>query len=256
MDGKEREEEESGIDAYRPCKARVPTSQWANQKTALSNPNALIADRPTVREGAFKAPGACRPVPDSLNIELGTSVVGATWGAASPERWRPGHPAMTAALSSGGERSEKSLAPHVLHHNKHTPFGHQIDDDDDNMNGGRVMDNGYHPPNSSTTTMMTASASASAEEERRRRRATNDPRVRERVEREEALRRAAEENANANARAFRMNKTKCLGSNNVFGDYLYEVRGNVNDDDAYGGGGDGGSRSPIEVRPVSAGPPP
>jgi hypothetical protein len=36
-------------DEYRPCRARVPAADWANHKTASSNPNALIADRPEVR---------------------------------------------------------------------------------------------------------------------------------------------------------------------------------------------------------------
>jgi hypothetical protein len=70
--------------------------------------------------GAFKAPGACRPRPDSLNLEHGTAVVGATWGAESPEVWRPGHPAATGR----SDRTEKMLAPRPMHHNNHTPWGH------------------------------------------------------------------------------------------------------------------------------------
>jgi hypothetical protein len=53
---------------YRPCKARVPTAQWANNNTAAADPNALIADRVELRHGAYKAPGACRPRPDLLNL--------------------------------------------------------------------------------------------------------------------------------------------------------------------------------------------
>jgi len=72
----------SAEDPYRPCKARVPPAEWANQAAGTANPNALMGERPEVRLGANRAPGACRPKADSLNFNDGTSVVGgAAWSA-------------------------------------------------------------------------------------------------------------------------------------------------------------------------------
>jgi hypothetical protein len=77
---------------------RYTPADWANQGAGTSDPNGLIADRPEVRLGANRAPGACRPRPDSLNFDDGTAVVGTPWGTMPPP-----HPST--------ERRGKAMAP-------------------------------------------------------------------------------------------------------------------------------------------------
>jgi len=66
---------------YRPCKAPGHRYDWVNysKARASSDPNALIADRPVMKEGAFKRRGA------APSAYAATLVPGAEWGAAVAE---------------------------------------------------------------------------------------------------------------------------------------------------------------------------
>lgn len=237
-------------DAYRPCKGRVPAAQWANHKTASANPNALIADRQEVRSGAFKAPGACRPQPDSLNMELGTAVVGGAWGAdaAEAEGWRP----------STGRRTpghpQKSLAPRAMRHNNHTPWGHvELPERGADHGYPTAGDHGEAAAGGVQGAYTVSKRSEAEEEERRRRdeeRRANDPRARERAAHEASLRRATRESMDANSHAYEINRARCTGANNILGGFLYEVKGNSGDEWV------GPGPSHVDVRPAGGPPKP
>jgi hypothetical protein len=91
----------------------------------------------------------------------------------------------------------------------------------------------------------TCTATQRQQQREQQRRRANDPRAQERAEYEASLRRAVDEGHDTNSSQYEMNRAKCSGASNVFGDFLYEVKGNRN-------GGDGARAA--GARPSTAGP--